>query len=141
MLTLRIEDPLSGVEVEVDVSGEENVFVCGGHGAEEEMLLHDVHRGFVHFFVLVGEAAKEDVHLGTLAWHPLGIVEKDGLHGSGPRRASGASSACDLCFMGASPQTPQPRCARESRRNERLHSGKDIPLGNTRRENLPLHQW
>ena len=100
----------------MDVSGEENVFVCGGHGAEEEMLLHDVHRGFVHFFVLVGEAAKEDVHLGTLAWHPLGIVEKDGLHGSGPRRASGASSACDLCFMGASHQTPQPRCARESRR-------------------------
>jgi hypothetical protein len=67
MLTLRIEDPLSGVEVEVDVSGEENVFVCGGHGAEEEMLLHDVHGGFVHFFVLVGEAAEEDVHLGMLA--------------------------------------------------------------------------
>jgi hypothetical protein len=74
MLTLRVEDPLPGVEIEVDVSGEENVFVCGGHGAEEEMLLHDVHGGFVHFFVLVGEAAEEDVHLRMLAWHPLEIV-------------------------------------------------------------------
>jgi hypothetical protein len=31
----------------------------------------------------------------------------DGLHGSGPRRASGASpSALFVLFMGASPQTP-----------------------------------
>jgi hypothetical protein len=52
-------------------------------------------------------------------------VQKDGLHGSGPRRASGASSDSLFLFIhGGKPPNPRPRCARSSSRNKNSLHGR-----------------